>query len=145
MKRCVALVLVVLTAAALAGASQAADVYAGYSKVGSATAGYGGRYDVSAGYRKVGYLSASYGGRWDVYSGYRKIGYVTASSGGRWDVYSGYRKVGYVNASSGGRWTCTPAIAWSARCAEALVVPPAAPLCFFCSNTRGQRILTFAY
>ena len=50
-------------------AAAAADVYAGYTKVGRVSASYGWKYDVYEGYDRVGYVKASYDGRWDVYLG----------------------------------------------------------------------------
>jgi hypothetical protein len=96
--------VVALSALAAPALASAADVYAGYSRIGSVRASYGGRYDVSQGYQRVGYVKASFGGRWDVYDGYTHVGYVKASYGGRWDMYSGYSHVGYAKAGYGGRW-----------------------------------------
>jgi hypothetical protein len=86
-------------------AASAADVYAGYSKIGSVTASYGGRYDVKVGYSRVGYVKAGYSGRWDVYESYNRVASVKRGYGsGRWDIYEGYSRVGYVKRTYSGRW-----------------------------------------
>lgn len=81
--------------------ASAADVYDGYSKIGTVTANSSGRYDVKAGYSKVGDVRRS-GAQFSVYSGYKKVGYVKRS-GSQFLIYSGYSKVGYVR-HSGSTW-----------------------------------------
>jgi hypothetical protein len=105
MKRWIAVLVITASAfAAVPAIASAADVYEGYSRVGSVSANYSGRYTIRQGYYQAGYTTPSYGGRWDVYEGYSKIGYVTRSYGGRWDIYEGYSRVGYIQPSYGGRW-----------------------------------------
>jgi hypothetical protein len=54
----------VVTAAVAVGAgaqaATAANVYSGYTRVGSVTLGYGGKYNVSRSYSRIGYVSQSY-------------------------------------------------------------------------------------
>ena len=80
----------------------AANVYAGFTRVGSVTRS-GSRYNVYERFSRVGYVSSTFGGRWNVYAGFSKVGYVSRSFGNRWNIYEGFSKVGYASLS-GTRW-----------------------------------------
>lgn len=82
--------------------AHAANVYEGYSKVGSVNSSYGGKYDIKSGYSKIG-AKHSYGSKWNVYRGYSRVGYVQSSYGGKYNIYEGYSRVGYIR-SSGSKW-----------------------------------------
>jgi hypothetical protein len=66
----------------IAPIASAADVYEGYSRVGSVTATSGGKYAIKVGYANAGSTKPSYGGKWDVYEGYSSIGSVKGGPGG---------------------------------------------------------------
>jgi hypothetical protein len=105
-RRSIWLKLVVVAAAfalMIATPAIAANVYAGFTRVGAVNRS-GDRYIVNEGFQRVGYISSSFSSRWNVYSGFSRVGYVSRSFGGRWNIYEGFSRVGYVSRGFGTRW-----------------------------------------